>query len=40
MDLRVAEALKGHRKSHFFEVIRDMTANHGRGGKENAEKAG
>ena len=28
MDLRVAETLEGHRKSHLFELIRDVTANH------------
>jgi len=28
MDLQIAKTLEGHRKSHFFELIRDVTANH------------
>ena len=39
MDFRVTEALERHGKSHFFEVIRDMTANHAWGWKESTEKA-
>ena len=29
VDLWVSEALEGHGESHLFQLIRDMTANHG-----------
>jgi hypothetical protein len=31
VDLQVMETLEGHRESHFFDVVRDVTTNHGLG---------
>jgi hypothetical protein len=28
-DLEVTEALEGHRESHFLELVRDVSTNHG-----------
>ena len=40
MDLRVTEALKGHGECHFFEIITDVSTNHGWAGGQETETEG
>jgi hypothetical protein len=35
VDLQVMEALEGHRESHFLELVRDVTTNHGWEGRHS-----